>query len=402
MQSSKQHTSHHNILKAGLILFFSSLYMYSHIATLYMQERGLNLMQVSSITSIITITIFALEVPTGIVGDKIGRKWSVVIAMFLQAIGEYLYYLSHSYTAFVFIAILAGAGYAFLSGALESLVYDSLPEQGRDTHMKKAWGKIGAAGQFAFVLAPLIGGFIVTEQNIEHYLFAILATAFSVTVAFFVALTLKEPPSDFEHSEKSPLLILKNGIKIISSNRKLVLIVLFAVFTTTFVGLLGSLYQPYFAENGISAMSMGLGLSLAALLSSLLQYFAHMIEKKIGSGWGVVILTILPALSYIALGFVSGTILPIIFFIATYGLASAKDPLISAYENREIPSAYRNTTLSLINMVRNIFVAGGGLVIGAIADKSLSGSFIFIGLYILLAIVVVIIVGRNKLKFSGE
>ena len=93
-----------NTKKLAIVTFFSNLYFYNHIGTLYQQTRGLSLLQVSSIWSIIVGTIFLAEVPTGILADKIGRKWSVVTALLLQTLGEFLYFFA------VFIYITEHSG----------------------------------------------------------------------------------------------------------------------------------------------------------------------------------------------------------------------------------------------------------------------------------------------------
>lgn len=80
-----------NTTKLAIITFFANLYFYNQIGTLYQQSRGLSLFEVSSITSIIIFTVFIGEVPAGVVADRIGRKWSVVIAMAMQALGEWMY-----------------------------------------------------------------------------------------------------------------------------------------------------------------------------------------------------------------------------------------------------------------------------------------------------------------------
>ena len=100
-----------NVTKIALITFFSSLYFYLHANFLYMQERGLSLFQANSIWAIIIGAIFVAEVPTGVVADRIGRKYSVVAAMALQLLGEVLYLFARGYVAFVLIAIIAGVGY---------------------------------------------------------------------------------------------------------------------------------------------------------------------------------------------------------------------------------------------------------------------------------------------------
>jgi len=63
-----------NIEKLAVVTFFQNLYLYSHVGALYQQSRGLSLLQINSIWSIIVFTIFLAEVPTGVIADKIGRK----------------------------------------------------------------------------------------------------------------------------------------------------------------------------------------------------------------------------------------------------------------------------------------------------------------------------------------
>src|SRR3989344_7521257 len=139
------------------------------------------------------------EVPTGIIADKIGRKWSVAIALLIQAMGEFLYLLSGSYPAFVLIAVLAGIGYAFSSGASEALVYDSLPKNNREALMKKAVGSIGCLYQMAFFLAPILGGLIVSQLTLGKFMLSIFLTGVSVTIAFLLSLTLTEPKKEYQH-----------------------------------------------------------------------------------------------------------------------------------------------------------------------------------------------------------
>ncbi|MDP1743183.1 MAG: MFS transporter, partial [Candidatus Amesbacteria bacterium] len=166
------------------VTFFANLYFYNHVGTLYLQTRGLTLLQVSSIWSIIMAASLMAEIPTGLIADKIGRKWSIVIALFVQTMGEFLYLFANSYLSFVLIAILAGIGYAFSSGASEALVYDSLPKKNRGMLMQKAVVRIGNSYQVAFFIAPIIGGLIISQLAIDKFLMAILLTAVSVLIAF--------------------------------------------------------------------------------------------------------------------------------------------------------------------------------------------------------------------------
>jgi MFS family permease len=387
-----------NAKKLAIITFFSNFYFYNHIGTLYQQTRGLNLLQVSSIWSIIVGTIFLAEVPTGVIADRIGRKWSVVIALFLQALGEYLYFFAKNYVTFVFIAILAGIGYAFLSGANEALVYDSLPEDNRETNMKKSMGLIGSAYQLAFFAAPIFGGLIVSQLVLEKFLTAILLTAISVTIALLISLTLKEPQDSDQPAAESPLTIFREGLIEIRNSKRLQWLIAIAVLTSTFSNALISLYQPYFAEASVPTFWIGASLSFGGLLAFILQKYAYRIEQKLGK-LGFFIISVWPGIMYILLAMASIPALLIPFFILAYASMELRTPLLSSYKNEQVQSKNRATVLSLFNMFAMLYVALMGLVFGKIADYSIPIAFTCIGVLIVLFAV---ILRTDKVAVSAD
>ncbi|OGD71200.1 hypothetical protein A2703_02440 [Candidatus Collierbacteria bacterium RIFCSPHIGHO2_01_FULL_50_25] len=398
MQLIKRILGINNISKMAIITFFANLYFYNHVGTLYLQTRGLSLLQVSSIWSIIMAASLLSEVPTGIIADKIGRKWSVVIALAIQALGEFLYLFSSNYQAFVLIAILAGVGYAFSSGASEALVYDSLPEENRESLMKKASGHIGGLYQMAFFVAPILGGLIVSQLILSKFMLAIFLTGISVTVAFLISLTLAEPHKNYHHPEQSPLQIFKGGLKLLLTHKRLQWIVAISVLTASFSGSLLSLYQPYFVQQGIkSSFWIGASLSGASLIAFMLLRYAHKIEEIIGGGWALLLVSLLPGIGYVLLSVTKAPLI-IPLFIMTFALTDIKNPLISSYQNANIESHNRATVLSLISMVSKFYVAIMGLVFGRIADYSISLALLSIGVMI---VAFSLILKTHKYAYSG-
>jgi MFS family permease len=371
-----------NVKKMAIVTFFSNLYFYNHIGTLYQQTRGLSLYQVNSIWSIIVGTIFLAEVPAGVIADKIGRKWSIVTALLLQTLGEVFYFFAKDYYAFVLIAILAGVGYAFLSGANEALIYDSLQEEDRETQMKKSMGIIGGAYQLAFFAAPLLASLIVSELVLTDFLRAIFFTAGSVFIALLISLTLKEPESRFKQAQENPFSILKEGIQQVKNSAKLRWLIGISVLTSTFSNSLVSLYQPYFVKASVPVFWIGASLSLGGLLAFIVQKYAYLIERKIG-GVGFVIVTIWPGIMYLLLAAVSLPVLLVPIFMIAYASMEAKNPLLSAYKNEQIKSRNRATVLSLSSMLSSLYVAVMSLVFGRLADYSISLAFAAIGFLIL-------------------
>ncbi len=350
-----------------------------------MQARGLSLLQVNSIWSIIVVTIFLTEVPTGVIADRIGRKRSVVMALFLQFLGEFFYIFASGYVAFVIIAILGGIGYSFLSGANEALIYDSLPLENRETAMKKAMGRVGAAYQLAFFVAPLLGGLVISRLVLSKYRLGIALTATSVFLAFLISLTLEEPPAPYHRQASSAVQILKNGLAQVRGNRKIRWIAAVAIFTGAFSNTLVTFYQPYFVQFGmITSLPIGIALSLGGLGAFLVLNNVSAIERRLGR-FGLYFLSFFPGVLYLLLAIAPNILVLFPLFILTYAFADAKNPLISAYQNEQIESASRATTISLINMIGKAYVAVVSLLLGWIANYSISATWAAIGALVILA-----------------
>ncbi|MBI5356483.1 MFS transporter [Candidatus Collierbacteria bacterium] len=249
-----------NVSKISLISFFSSLYFYLPILTIYYQQKSLNFVQINSLWGIITGTIFLAEIPTGLIADKIGRKFSIIISLSLQLIGEILFLFAQNYLFFIIISIIAGIGFAFQSGCSQALVYDTLKEQKREKEMKKAAGSIGSFFQAGHVLGALASSFIVSQITQTRIVLAILLTVVSVGISLLISLLLKEPKIKYEHTEKNPLEIISQSFSLIKQNSSLKKIILLGIFTTPFAGYLRNFHPPYFQLAGISPYWLGLTL----------------------------------------------------------------------------------------------------------------------------------------------
>jgi len=209
----------------------------------------------------------------------------------------------------LFIAVLTGTGFAFASGAVESMVYDSLPPEGRDEAMKRAMGRVGGWGQIAFFIAPIVGAIIIGDATEERFVAAIALTAFSLLIGLLVSLTLKEPPTDWEADKPNALGILRNGISELRGSPQLQRIVMLVVFTTPFNGILiGVLAAPHLTQNEVPPFMIGVALSVGSLMAAGTQRYAYKIEEWIGQRAAVTVLVLLPGIMYCVLALVAGPI----------------------------------------------------------------------------------------------
>lgn len=373
-----------NISKISLISFFSSLYFYLPILTIYYQQKSLNFIQINSLWGIITGTIFLAEIPTGLIADKIGRKFSIIISLFLQLIGEILFLFAQNYLFFIIISIIAGIGFAFQSGCSQALVYDSLKEQKREKEMKKAIGSIGSFFQAGHVLGALASSFIISQITQSRIILAILLTIASVGISLLISLFLKEPKAGYEHVEKNPLTIISQSFTLIKQNSSLKRIILLGIFTTPFIGYLRNFHPPYFQLANIAPYWLGLSLGVGGIVAALTSKHAYKFEKIFGVEKGMFLATSLPGLLYILMAIIVHPVFAVILFIYNFGYMSLQDPLFADYYNVHIKSEIRATVLSTINMFSSAYIALMGLIIGWVAGFSVLYAFLFMGIIVLL------------------
>jgi hypothetical protein len=378
---------HSNVSRVVLLTFFARLHFYLHASTLFLQDRGLSLFEVNVVDSIVLLAVFAAEVPTGVIADRIGRKWAVVTGLLLHGLGEFLVLFGYSFGAFAVMAAIIGVGFAFQSGAWESLIYDTLPPDNRENAMKRAMGNIGAAGNLGFVLSPLAGSLIVAGLTQDQFARAIILTAGSIMLAALVALTLREPQTAYSLTKTPPKTILRNGYAELRDSRPLQRIALVTIFTA-FGGALIALAPPHFVAHDAPTFLIGASLAGGSLLATFTQKYAYVSETLLGRRLGLVVAAALPGVLFGLLALASGAYSIFALVVLIYGFNPVKTPLLSAYQNAHIASGSRTTALSLINMLAHLWVGVGTVIAGAIADVSIPLVFMLSGGVMLLAVVV--------------
>lgn len=373
-----------NITKVALINFAQRFHLYIHAYALLLQGRGLTLLQISAIESVVIGTLFLMEVPTGVIADRIGRKWSIAASTFLLMCAETLFIFAQDYTLYLFIAVLTGTGFAFASGAMESMVYDSLPPTDRESAMKRAMGRVSSLGQIAFFIAPIIGALIIGDATPARFTAAIALTAGALLLGLLVSLTLREPPTDWDTERPGALSILRAGVAELRGSPQLRRIVLLAIFTTPFTGtLIAVLAAPYLTQKHVEPFMIGVALSVGSLLAAGAQRYAYKVEAWLGAPRAITVLVLLPGLLYGLLALIAGPAAAWVVIVLLYATSDMKAPLFSAYQNARIASRSRATVLSLINMLLNIFIALMAPLYAALAMQAPSLAFAVMGAVII-------------------
>jgi MFS family permease len=133
---------------------------------LFVWQKYLTLGEVGLVDWIAVIVAWFAEVPSGVLADKLGRKWLVVLAFAVCGLGIGAQGYAHNFSTFLLSNILYMVGFSLHSGAAEALVYESIPiEEGLagGPVREHAYERIVAAGNsiqlVVHVITILLGTF---------------------------------------------------------------------------------------------------------------------------------------------------------------------------------------------------------------------------------------------------
>jgi MFS family permease len=377
-----------NVTIAVGVHFFTALYFYLPVMTLYLLDHGLTLVQISVMHGTILAAQFAAEVPTGIIADRWSRKTTWVAALCLQFLGEAWFFFARAYWEYILIAVIAGIGYAFASGAVEALIYDTLPGQDRQTGMKKALGNISAAGRIGNLVAFLASGVILTQLTPDRFSLAIGLTVFAVGIGLILSLFIFEPAKrSLHHRHTASLAMLKSGFRQLRSSPNLRRIVLLMILSEPFSFYLITFIQIYFVRAGVASFLFGPVFAVGSLLAAFSERYAYAVEAHFGMRRTMLAATTLPGIFYILMAPIRQPEIAVFSLLCLYATMFAARPLLRSYVNHHIADDIRATTLSMIQLLGSIYTALIGLLLGYIGGISISGLFLFMGIVILVAAV---------------
>jgi len=208
-----------NIWKSYLFRFLRNFHLIGGVLIpFFMIWGGITFFQVMILQAFFTFSMFALEVPTGVVADFLGRKTSLAMGAFVGATGAFIYSLVPSFWLFMFAEFLFAVGGTLVSGADQAMIYDSLKEIKHEKKSKIVFGRWNSLSLVALAIAAPIGSILGKTIGLE---WPMRLLTIPLILAGFLAFTLKEPSKELKHKKKKYLEILKEGTRYFKNHKEL-------------------------------------------------------------------------------------------------------------------------------------------------------------------------------------
>jgi len=403
-----QHTAR-SIQRVYLVLMLFNTLAASFIwgiNTIFLLDAGLSNVEAFAANAFFTAGMVLFEIPTGVVADTRGRRFSYVLGAVTLLVSTLLYLLMWQVRAplwgWAVASILLGLGFTFFSGATEAWLVDALNATGFRGHLDHVFGRAQTVGGAAMLIGTVAGGAIAQVTNLGvPYLIRALMLGVTVLVALRYMQDIGFTPQPRGDPVGAVRSVVRGSIDGGFRNRPVRWLMLAAPFTAGTGIFVFYASQPYLLElfgdptaytvAGLAAAILaGVQIAAGLVVPWVRRLFGRRTDALLASSvLGIVALSLL--------GLQPGFVAALLLFAAWSFIGAASRPMRQAFLNGVIPSEQRATVLSFDSLMGS---AGGVVaqpVLGRVADVSGYGTSMLVSAAIeVLALPFVLLARREQ------
>lgn len=158
-----------NIKKLYIFSFLYSISFFGAISVPFFLEWGkLTYTQIFLIQLWFSLWLVILEVPTGVIADKIGRKKTLIISAFIASFGVLIYGSYPNVYIFLLGELILAIGIALKSGADRALLYDTLLELKKTKEAKHFFSRYTLSHNLGLIVALPLGSLIAGSSILPY------------------------------------------------------------------------------------------------------------------------------------------------------------------------------------------------------------------------------------------
>ncbi len=338
-------------------------------------EAGLNPLQLVLIGTAMELTVFLLEIPTGVVADVYSRRLSIIIGYGLLGFGIMLEGIFPIFAIIVIAEMIDGVGYTFLSGATSAWIVDEIgQERASDAFLR--------ASQVSQVMS-FIGIFVsIAIASINIQLAIITGGALIILLA--VILVFIMPENGFQRVPKAErenwsdlFSTFREGAKLVRASRILMVILLIALIYGAFTEGFDRLWTAHVLTNftlpplGQFDEIVWFGI-ISAVFTPITLLATEIVRRRTDLNSSRAVARVL---SYVYAGMILSVLLFTLgenFGLILLGLwitgmlRTVSYPLMEAWVNQHTESKVRATVLSIWGQTDALGQIAGGPMVGGI------------------------------------
>src|SRR3989344_7775185 len=332
--------------------FFKDFAFFTAVLVPFFNQWGdISLLQVQLLQSWFSLWVFILEVPTGAVADKIGRKHSIALGSLIVALAVLLYGSMPRFEIFLLSEFLFAIGMALTSGADQALLYDTLKEEKLTGNSKSILGRAESFHLLGIMAAAPFGSLIASRFGLNA---PMLASSIPFFIAAAIGWSIKEPKIHTgESATPKYLAMINHGFKSMKTNPMLRALAIDSVLVASSAYFVIWFYQPLLTRLLVPVAYFGFIHAGFVGCQVLISANFRLVEKIIGRGQKYLAMSaLLTSLSFIFVAIYPQLISIFLLILLAGGLGLTRLTYVTNLAHRYIKSAERATVLSSMSMLR--------------------------------------------------
>ncbi|MDO8622593.1 MAG: MFS transporter [bacterium] len=358
------------------------------ILTIFLVRNQLSPTEIGTIFAASTIVGLILEVPSGAIADRIGRRNAMALNFLGGAVSMFLFWIGDSFAVFLVAQITYQAAGTLWTGTNEAFLYETLHELNRTDELKRITGRALALSQWftgaLFVFVPILATWSLDVPFLLNCIVliggALLARSL-IEPARTTSVARAEIGRDFF------------GFRAFITNRPLFIGALFFASVGGIDGILQDFRQIYLEAIGVDLVYFGFVYLGLRIVTGLAGVAAAGIERRIGPRGVILCIPAVALVAYVALSLVNQWYG--VLFLVLDGLEEGLTrPIEQERLQGLIDGRQRATMLSISNLLEGLIRAGVVFIGGIVIDHG----GIHAG-FALAAALVIIVVGPLTWRF---
>jgi MFS family permease len=354
------------ILKYYLYQASVSFGFFTPIFTLFLLYRGLSYTQIAILSTIYAIITILGEIPTGYIGDRIGRRNSLIAGSIFMTLSIVGFAVAESFLALAGLYVLWAFSLMFRSGSGDAWLYDTLEEEIGGEHFTRIRGRAASVHSVVTIGAIFAGSALYSINPELPFLASGILNGAGIAVLF----SLPENKQYTDTEETDETFTIVEALPVIRQYLTRPPLRSFVLYMGIFFGtvlVVSEYIQP------IAVLTLGVPISFLGplyagftLLSAILSYYAGDISDCIGVRRIALAVPLFVIVSLLIPVFVPLLAFPMFFIVK--GSNTLLHPIATQYVNDHTESVGRATILSAVSMVYATVKLPLYLVSGVVAD----------------------------------
>lgn len=344
------------------MLSWDLLFYYSIIFLYLVQAKNFSASQVMLGEAFFTASCFVLQIPIGLLVDKIGKKRSLVIANICMCLFSFILLIIQNFNQLLIGYFIDAIGYVLKTVCETNILYDSLPIGKKRGNLYSEIDGIGASRYYVVdAITSLIAGYAFVLNPYLPIIFCFIANIISTILATrFRSIKLQNEQVEVKEGVREYFRQLGEAIRFTKKSKRIFCLLLYFGLVSGLIYNLTTFRSSVLEGISIPEHYFGIIFAISQMVAAICAKAQIFIHKRFRNKT-LAVLGIPLTISCIIIGFLAmiGTsttfkVIIVLLFVSQGAIKGAYNVLIYRYLNNFTNRKIRTKLATIRNMFYNI------------------------------------------------